>query len=140
MRLIAIIAVLAGLFGAYRWWTNGHELSSMPESGAQSFIPVEMPEGSARNTVLVLAPANCPSEQAQRARALVAALKAQGIPVAESSSMDFDLDNPSPDQIAGAERAVAVFKLGAPAVFVNGMAMSNPTAAQTVAEYRRTRL
>ena len=50
----------------------------------------------------------------------------------------FDVADPTPEQMAGIDRAVEVFKRGAPAVFVNGMAMSNPTAAQTIAEYRAT--
>jgi hypothetical protein len=36
----------------------------------------------------------------------------------------------------GIDRAVAVFKRGAPAVLVNGLAMSNPSVEQTIAAYR----
>jgi hypothetical protein len=99
-----------------------------------------MPGGVARNTVLVLAPRNCPSEQARRTEALVAELTGQGVPVVRGDAFEFDVENPTREQMAGIDRAIEVFKRGAPAVFVNGMAMSKPTASQTLAEYRSTRI
>lgn len=54
-------------------------------------------------------------------------------------SFEFDVEDPTQEQRARIARAIEVFKRGAPAVFVNGMAMSKPTASQTLAEYRSTR-
>lgn len=140
MRLLNILIVLACMFGAYRWW-DGKERSRELEAIASQngFVPVEMPMGAPAHTVLVLAPPNCPSDEAKRAEALVRALTDQGVPVKQDSAMSFEITNPTDEQEAGVERAVAVFNRGAPAVFVNGMGMSNPTAAQTIAEYRKTR-
>lgn len=139
MRLLTVILVLAGLFGAYRWW-DGTTTSDLGGVANQNgFVPVQMPDGAPQHSVLVLAPPNCPSDEAQRAEALAQQLSRQGIPVTNGSSISFDIMNPTAEQRAGVERAVAVFNGGAPAVFVNGMAMSNPTVAQTVAEYRRTK-
>jgi hypothetical protein len=140
MRLLKILIVLACLFGAYRWW-DGEERSRELEAIASQngFVPVEMPMGAPAHTVLVLAPPNCPSDEAKRAEALVRALTDQGVPVKQDSAMSFEITNPTDEQEAGVERAVAVFNSGAPAVFINGMGMSNPTAAQTIAEYRKTR-
>jgi len=140
MRLLNILIVLACMFGAYRWW-DGKERSRELEAIASQngFVPVEMPMGAPAHTVLVLSPPNCPSEEAKRAEALVRALTDQGVPVKQDSAMSFEITNPTDEQEAGVERAVAVFNRGAPAVFVNGMGMSNPTAAQTIAEYRKTR-
>lgn len=140
MRLLTILVLAAALFGGWKWWQgrDGGALSAATAS-PNGFVAVEMPDGAGRNAVLVLAPPNCPSDQARRTEALVDALAREGIPVARGSGFSFNVDNPTPDQIAGIDRAVAVFKQGAPSVFVNGMAMSNPSAAQTVAEYRRTR-
>ena len=140
MRLLKILIVLACLFGAYRWW-DGKERSRELEAIASQngFVPVEMPMGAPAHTVLVLSPPNCPSEEAKRAEALVRALTDQGVPVKQDSAMSFEITNPTDEQEAGVERAVAVFNRGAPAVFINGMGMSNPTAAQTIAEYRKTR-
>lgn len=139
MRLLTVVLVLAGLFGAYRWWDGGPTGDAVGVASQNGFVPVQMPDGAPRRSVLVLAPPNCPSDEAQRAEALARELTRQGIPVTKGSSIAFDLMNPTAEQRAGVERAVAVFNGGAPAVFVNGMAMSNPTVAQTVAEYRRTR-
>lgn len=138
MRILVVLLLVCGLYGAYQWW---QERSHSIEAAASpnGFVPVEMPVGVERNAVLVLAPRNCPSGQAQRTEALVQELGRQGIPVVRGDSFSFEAADPTPEQIAGMERAVEVFKRGAPAVFVNGMAMSNPTAAQTVAEYRATR-
>ena len=142
MRLLVVVLLVAGLAGAYNWWegpgADADGLSGL--AGAQDgFVPVQMPDGAPPHAVLVVTPEHCPSEQARRAEALIDELGRQGVPVARSSSISFEVVNPTADQRKGVKRAIAVFNHGAPAVFVNGMAMSNPTASQTVAEYRRTR-
>lgn len=138
MRLLTVILVLAASVGAYRWW-NGQGKSDIESVASETgFVPVQMPDGAPRHAVLVLAPPDCPSDEARRAEALIQYVSDQGIPVIRGSSISFEIINPTAEQRAGVERAVAVFNRGAPAVFVNGMAMSNPTPAQAVAEYRRT--
>lgn len=137
MRILIAIVVACAIYGGYSWW-QGRDLKGavVSESG---FVPAEMPDGAAGNTVLVLAPRNCPSDQVRRTEALVADLRREGIRVVRGDSLFFDLENPSAEQVAGINRAIEVFKQGAPAVYLNGMAMSNPTSAQAVAEYRATR-
>ena len=139
MRLLWILLFVAAMGGAYHWWQGRSADSIGASPGPNGFVSVEMPGGAAKNTVLILAPPNCPSDEAKRAAALADELIRNGIPVATDSSMSFDIANPTAEQEAGVTRAVAVFNEGAPAVFVNGMGMSNPTASQTIAEYRRTR-
>jgi hypothetical protein len=138
MRLLKIVFLFAVLFGAYRWWDGKRSDELVATAGQHTFVPVQMPNGAPEHAVLVLAPPNCPSDEAQRAEALVQHLVEHGIPVKKGNTMSFDVVNPTAEQRAGVERAVAVFKRGAPAVFIKGMAMSNPTPAQAVAEYRRT--
>jgi len=133
-----LLMLVCALYGAYQLWPERDALAEVATS-ANGFVPVEMPDGAARNAVLVLAPRHCPSAQAQRIETLVRELTERGIPVARGDSIFFDVANPTPGQMAGIDRAVEVFKRGAPAVFLNGMAMSNPTAAQVAAEYRATR-
>ena len=137
MRTVTILILACGLYGAYQLWPERDALAGVATS-ANGFVPVEMPGGVARGSVLVLAPRNCPSEQAQRTETLIRELLRAGIPVVRGDAFSFDLAEPTPEQMAGIDRAVDVFKRGSPAVFVNGMAMSNPSAAQTVAEYRAT--
>lgn len=137
MRLLKIVLLFAVLFGAYRWWDGNRKIDLDGMANQGGFVPVQMPDGAPPHAVLVLAPPNCPSEEARRAEALVQHLTEQGIPVTKGSSMSFEIVNPTDEQRAGVERAVAVFNRGAPAVFIDGMAMSNPTPAQAVAEYRR---
>jgi len=139
-----ILLLVLGLAGGYNWWVKRTTVDDSVANLAShrdsdGFVSVEMPGGTPRNTVLVLAPPNCPSEQAQRAEALVQALQAQGIPVQRGSSISFDLMDPSAEQRAALDRTVEVFKQGAPAVFINGMGMSNPNLAQVAAVYEKTR-
>lgn len=137
MRTVMILMLACGIYGAYQLWPERDALAGVAIS-VNGFVPVEMPGGVARDAILVLAPRHCPSEQARRTEALAQELIRRGIPVVRGDSFFFDLADPTPEQMAGIDRAVEVFKRGAPAVFVNGMAMSNPTAAQVVAEYRAT--
>lgn len=137
MRTIVILLVLCSTDGLDQLWPERDPLADAATSG-NGFVTVEMPAGATRGKVLVLAPRNCPFEQARRTDVLVRELEASGIPVVRHDSMSFDLAGDTADQRAGIDRAVAVFKRGAPAVFVNGMAMSDPTAAQVAAEYRAT--
>ena len=141
MRLLVAVVLAGSLYGAYQWWQDRSAAADLAaRTSPNGFVPVEMPGGVTRNTVLVLAPRNCPSEQAQRSEALVAELTGQGVPVMRGDSFEFDVENPTREQMAGIDRAIEVFERGAPAVFVNGMAMSKPTASQTLAEYRSTRI
>lgn len=135
MRFLLIVMLACGLYGAWQW-KQGERADSAVAFETSAFVEVEMPGGVQRNTVLVLAPANCPSDQAQRTEALIQELGRAGIPVVRDSGFAFDVENPDVEQIARIDRAVAVFKRGAPAVFVNGLAMSNPSAEQTIAAYR----
>lgn len=136
MRGIMVLLLGVGLLGAYGWWTKGETQADAATAVTQGFVPVEMPAGAPQGAVLVLAPPNCPSEEARRAEILVRELRRQGITVVEHDSMSFEIVNPTPEQRTGVENAVAVFQAGAPAVFVRGMGMSNPTAAQVVALLR----
>ncbi|WP_202843094.1 hypothetical protein [Luteimonas saliphila] len=138
MRILMILVLAGGLYGAWQWWQDREAASEVIPS-PNGFVPVEMPAGVAPGAVLVLAPRNCPSEQARRTEALVQQLDRAGIPVVRGDGFSFDVADPTREQMAGIDRAVEVFKRGAPAVFVHGMAMSNPTAAQTIAEYRAGR-
>lgn len=143
MRVVPALLLIACLFGAYRWWDGrgAGDPSALPGAveSEHGFVPVQMPDGASRHGVLVLAPRNCPSDQARRTDALVQFLEDKGVPVVRGDSIAFDFADPTPEQIAGANRAVAVFQRGAPAVFIDGMARSDPTPAQALAEYRRLR-
>lgn len=142
MRLLAFVLFACALYGAWDWWHErgpGAAAATAAMTSANGFVPVEMPGGVPRNAVLVLAPRNCPSDQARRTEALVAALGHAGVPVVRGDGFSFDVADPTREQMQAMDRTVEVFKRGAPAVYVNGMGMSNPTAAQAIAEYRAAR-
>lgn len=140
MRIVTVLLLLAVAGGAYHWWSGRDALLlGDVEPSPSGFVPVLMPEGVRRNTVVILAPENCPSDAAQRADALAAALTREGIPNVRSSRYSTSVSDPTRAQMAAAHRASAVLNGEIPAVFVNGMGKANPGAAEVVAEYRRTR-
>lgn len=135
MRPLLILMLLCAAFGAHQLWQK-REAARAAAFDATTFVAVEMPSGMQRNTVYVLTPPNCPSAQAKRAEALIRDLGNAGIPVKRESGIAFDIENPTDEQMRDIDRAIAVFKRGAPVVYVNGLAMSNPSTEQTIAAYR----
>lgn len=141
MRVLGLLLLLGAAGGAHHWWGMRAEAAAQARlaSGPNGFVEVMMPPGTRPGTVVVLAPVNCPSEAARRADALAAALSRQGIPTVRSSRYEVDLVDPTPAQIAAVQQAATVMRGEIPAVFLDGAGAANPTLAEVVAEYRRTR-
>jgi hypothetical protein len=135
--LYALAAVAAVAAVAHFGWA-GHHLSraSAALADGHGFIPAQMPDGAARDTVLILAPVNCPHEGAKRADAMAQRLGELGIPAVRSNS--YSVSRVTRDNAADVNRAVEVMKTDlVPVVFINGRAKANPTADEVAAEYRR---
>ena len=151
MRALVKLLFFAGLawFGWHMWNKTQADLAlqaaaeaaAVAESGVDDngFVHTGYVDASERDVVLVLRPDNCPSEQAQRARALDQELTRRGIPHTVGNSMSITDDNPTQESVDDHNRAMKVFNQGAPVVYINGMGASNPTADEVVAEYRRTK-
>ncbi|MCU7934942.1 MAG: hypothetical protein KZQ99_08690 [Candidatus Thiodiazotropha sp. (ex Dulcina madagascariensis)] len=138
-ELLRILLLLAMIGLALHLW-KGFEASksvALPNS-PNGFVSVLMPSGAKSNTVLILAPKNCPSDAAQRAVALAARLTELGIPNQRSSNVTLMVTNPTEEQKAAMERSDEILKGEIPAVFINGVGKANPTVKEVVAEYRRT--
>jgi len=132
MKVLPVLAVIAVAGVGYHYWDKNKADDVVPSPNG--FVPVAMPDDSRPNTVIILAPLNCPSDAAQRAESLSERLTSSGIPNVRSDSFtSSDADQQRVD------RTLKVLNGEIPAVFVNGMAQSNPTAEQVVAEFRRTR-
>jgi len=136
--LRTLVIGLAVLAGGYRAWeghqrgVEAHELQALADSNG--FVPVQMPDGSPRDTVLILAPLNCPSAGAKRADALAARLTALGIPNARWNQ--YSIASPAKDQQTGIKHAFAIMSGEIPAVMINGRGIANPTADQVATEFR----
>lgn len=140
MGALRILMLVGALGFAAHWWKNHESVAtSVAEPSPNGFEQVVMPDGVAANTVVILAPVNCPSDAAQRADALADALTRQGVRNIRSASYSANIANPTDAQNAAIKRAVAVMNGEIPAVFVNGMAKANPTADEVISEYERTR-
>lgn len=140
MNTIKFLFVLGLLGYGYHWWhgKGAAEVEARSPSPV-GFISVVMPDGARPNTVIILAPENCPSDAAQRADALSSQLTQARIPNARSHSYSANLVDSSDKERAALQRAVDVMNGEVPAVFVNGMAKANPSFDDVVSEYRRTR-
>ena len=106
-----------------------------PSSAAPSrhgFVDIPLPDGQSGHHVVIFAPANCPSDAAQRAEALARRLDDAGIPYTRSQNASFSTLS-SQDE---ANRVMSVMNGPIPVVFVRKRAQANPEAEAVVAEYR----
>ena len=142
-HMLKLLVLVCGLLFSFHWWQTHdiakHRHANIAQESPNGFTPVAMPDDAKDNTVLVFAPVNCPSKEAQRADALADGLTRQGIPNRRSSHFSLNFNQPTDEQQAAIKRTTAVLNGSIPAVFINGMAKSNPTLDEVVAEYRRTR-
>lgn len=133
--------VVIGLVGyGYNWWNTKATAESEAESRSPvGFVSAVMPDGARPNTVIILAPENCPSDAAQRADSLAIRLTQAGIPNTRSASYSANIVDATKEQNAEIQRAINIIKDEVPAVFVNGMAKANPSFDEVLIEYRRTK-
>jgi hypothetical protein len=129
--------VVAG--GVHVW--HGHQRSVAARqlealADSNGFIPVQMPDGVPRDTVLILAPMNCPSDAAKRADTLASRLSSMGIPNVRRNN--YSIARVTPDQMPGIQHAAALRDQGEiPLVMINGKGKGNPTADEVATEYRQ---
>ncbi|TAK90384.1 MAG: hypothetical protein EPO06_08895 [Burkholderiaceae bacterium] len=146
MQILKMLMLVGVLGLGYHFW-SGHQNSSFKQTQAMAhaepspngFIPTAMPEAARQNTVLILAPLNCPSAAAKRADALAEALTRRGIPNTRGASFAAHIQNPTEEDKASLTRASTVLSGEIPAVFINGMGKSNPSADDVAAEFERTK-
>jgi len=133
-----MIVIALSVFGV-RWWNEHSEEKSLRAvMSPNGFLPVPMPEGAMRNTVLIFAPLNCPHEGAQRAEALSQKLTRLGIPNVRTSHYAAAAYEPNAEQIAIHKRLDLVMTGEIPIALINSMGKANPTVDELVAEYNRT--
>lgn len=115
----------------------GNEAVEMGSPAAQgsAFVDMPMPDGVSPRGVVIFAPANCPSDAAQRADALARYLSARGIAHVLASAAEFSNLGSQEE----ADRVMSVMNGPIPVVYVDGKAKANPRPEDVEAEYRRTR-
>lgn len=154
MNIVKVMLLLAAGGAAYHHWhkpdvaqdTDGATVNArvsatanaMAHEASRGFVPAAMPSGFRHGVVVVLAPENCPSEDAQRAASLASDLERKGIRVQRSSSFSAEATNPTAQQRERLNRSVAILNGPIPAVFVNGMGKSNPSVDDVVAQLQRS--
>ena len=146
MKFIKLLLLIALVFAGHSLWGR-YSARSVPAdvsgggkgSGASGFVDAVMPQGVPANTVIILAPQNCPSDAARRADDLAGRLDRMGIPNVRRAEFSANLVDATPEQEAGGQRAGEVLNGEIPAVFINGRAKANPSLDDVAAEFRRAR-
>jgi len=126
-------------WGAHHAWQT-HERAVIDRkldaiADVYGFVPVRMPDGAPKNTVLILAPINCPSDGAQRADALEAKLQSLGIPSQRLNQ--YSVAGARAEDREPIERAFNVMSGTIPAVMINGQARANPSIDEVTGEFHK---
>lgn len=133
---MVLITAGALALSVHLWHSHQHavferQLEAMAD--VNGFVPVQPPMGARPDTVVILAPLNCPRAGAQRAHALAKYLTEHGVPNLRAAEY----------AVAGAGRDTVLMKATAaiatgtlPVVLVNGRGEDNPAPWQVVDEYR----
>lgn len=133
-----LITGCALALGVHLWHSHQQavferQLGAMAD--VNGFVPVAAPIGARADTVVILAPLNCPRAGAQRAAALAKYLGEHGIPNVRSAQ--YSVAEAGADAtLMKATAAVATGTL--PVVLLNGRGEDNPAPWQVAAEYRST--
>jgi hypothetical protein len=133
-----LITALVGAGGVHLWHVHERAVidrALLASADSNGFVSVVMPPGALPDTVVVLAPLNCPSAQAKRADAMATQLTQMGIPIRRSNNYSATIFNR--DQMPLLTRTNAVWGGEIPIVIINGMAKANPTVDEVTSEIRR---
>jgi len=131
-----LITSCALALGVHVWHSHQQavfkrQLEAMADTNG--FVPVAAPIGERADTVVILAPLNCPRAGAQRAAALAKYLSEHGIPNVRSAQ--YSVAGAGADAtLMQATAAIATGTL--PVVLLNGRGEDNPAPWQVAAEYR----
>ena len=137
LRVLAVVALLG--LGAH-WWGQRNERMAIDRAMDQSgFLPVPMPAGAERDTVLIFAPLNCPKEAAQRATTRSEKLAAASIPNVKTAHYGAQTYEPTVENHAAFKRLDVVMRGEIPIVLINGLGKANPTADEIISVYNRTK-
>ena len=102
-----------------------------PGLSPQGFFLLKRDEAG-KSQVTIFIPENCPSNESERARLLMAGVQAAGIPCETQQGIDVTFNDP--DEFARLQKYGSTIEN--PLVLVKGWAKGNPSADQIIAQYR----
>lgn len=103
-----------------------------PDASSEAGFVLLQPGEANNGSVVIMSPPNCPSQEAQRARALADALASAGIPHEIRSEISFEIT----DEKEAARIQKFMGNVSNPLVLVRGRGKGNPTLDAVIAEYR----
>jgi hypothetical protein len=132
MKLFSLLLLSGAVAaGSHMWHTHqsARWLNDPDSYGAGAFVPAMMPREAQRDTVLIVAPIDCPRNAARtrRSQALAQALTRMRVPNEVKTNISFQWDVRDADAQANYKRTTAVLNDGPPIVFINGMAKAAPS-------------
>jgi len=136
MRLLKLAVLVCAVAVAYHYWRKHHPpdadaYAAVPSSANKNgFVELAPNNNAPLGLVLIVAPPDCPSDEARRADELQELLAAEGIPSRRTETLGFAFEGTEDvDQF----NLIMTGKM--PVVFVNGRAKNDPRVAEIVAEY-----
>lgn len=137
--IVGLIIILVCAFGFYQCNKTTYNVAQDIEQRTNSNGFIDIPVNIAGSDgIVILAPVNCPSSQAQQADWLSTKLKEKNIPNRRSSSFSVSTDatNLTKEQREQLKEQITyVVNLPAPLVIVNGKVKSNPNLEDIINEY-----
>ena len=149
-KALLVVAVCFGAYQCYKEWALSSALhryeARHPEGHAAGppspagFVDALMPDEVNPEVMTVFTPQSCPMAAGVRGRALVAKMKAAGIPLETSSSARIQIHASTEAEFEAKKRLLSktaeVMNGETPIVFFRGRAKSNPSFEDVQLEYR----
>jgi hypothetical protein len=126
------LALSVHLWHSHQQAVFERQLETMAD--VNGFVPVQAPIGARPDTVVILAPLNCPHAGARRAEALAKYLGQHGIPYVRSA--EYSVAGNADATLMKVTAAIATGTL--PVVLIDGRGEDNPAPGQVVDEYRES--
>jgi hypothetical protein len=132
MKFAVIVIVAAiGIVIFVKGKRSQQTVSGPGKGSAAGWIVCATPKGADSKKVLIVAPPKCPRAEGRRAVALGQQLAGRQIPCIQTDSVNFTVTSEGE-----AQEIDNLMKQGAPMVFLNNKAKSNPALEEVIAEYQ----
>jgi hypothetical protein len=149
-KAFLILLICYGAYASYQRWalhravdryvaSHPEGLAARPPSPA-GFVDTLLPENVNPEVMTVFMPKNCPLDAGIRGRALIAKMKAAGIPLATSDRAQIQINARDRIEFEAKKKLLArsaeVMGSETPIVFFKGRAKANPTFEEVELEYQ----
>lgn len=139
MRILLTIVIIGLAYKGYLYWEERQQMQQFNQAAANSpygFVSVLPASVDQPRQVLVLAPANCPSDQARRAEQLVAELNRHGIPAKREQSISFHTGTPDNNTKQLIRNTQQVLSSEGPPIIIGRTGKAAASLDEIIGQYR----